>query len=98
MSDSTPSPPSMSLVPHHVSRDPPFDGDDNHPLPIIPDASIGDWTTAATKAGAATAGGCNNDRLKACIVDASEPSPCLPSPVPHGITLDAPSYRSTVRW
>jgi hypothetical protein len=41
MSDSTPSPPSASLVPHHVSRDPPFDGDDKHPLPIVPDASIG---------------------------------------------------------
>jgi superfamily II DNA helicase RecQ len=71
MSNLTPSPPSMSLIPHHVSRDPPFDGDDNHPLPIIPDASIGNRTTAATTAGAATAGGCNDDRLKACIVAAS---------------------------
>ena len=58
MSDSTPLPPLTSLIPHHVSRDPPFDGDDNHPLPIVPDASIG--------------GGCGNDRLKACIVAASE--------------------------
>jgi hypothetical protein len=71
MSDSTPSPPSTSLVPHYVSRDPPFDGDDNHPLPIVPDASIGDRTMAATMAGAATAGGCDDDRLKVCIVAAS---------------------------
>ncbi len=58
MADLTPSPPSLSLVPHDVSQAPPFDGNDNHPLPIIPDASIG--------------GGCNDDRLKACIVAASE--------------------------
>jgi superfamily II DNA helicase RecQ len=71
MSNSTPSPPSTSLIPHHVSRDPPFDGDNNHPPPIVPNASIGDQTTAATTAGTATAGGCNDDRLKACIVAAS---------------------------
>jgi hypothetical protein len=88
MSDSTPSPPSTSLVPHHVSRDHPFDGDDNHPLPIVPDASTGDRTTAAMTAGAVTAGGCDDERLKACIVDASKPLPCSPSLVPHGVTLD----------
>jgi hypothetical protein len=71
MSDSMPSPPSTSLVPHHVSRDPPFDGDNNHPLPIILDASIGDRTMAATTAGAATAGGCDDDHLKVCIVATS---------------------------
>jgi hypothetical protein len=72
MSDSTPSPPLTSRVPHDISRDHPFDGDDNYPLPIVPDASIGDQTMAATTAGAATAGGCDDDRLKACIVAASE--------------------------
>ncbi len=71
MFDSTPLPPSTSRIPHHVSWDPPFDGDDNHPLPIVPDASIGNRTTAAKMAGAATAGRCNDNRLKACIVAAS---------------------------
>jgi hypothetical protein len=71
-----------------ISRDPPFDGDDNHPLPIVMDASIGNRMTAATMAGAATAGGCDDDCLKACIVEASEPSPSSPSLVPHGVTLD----------
>ncbi len=75
MSDSTPLPPSTSLVPHHVLWDPPFDGDDNHPLPIIPDTSIGNWTMVATTAGTATASGCDDDCLKACIIDASKPSP-----------------------
>ncbi len=72
----------------NVFRPPPFDGDDNHPLPIVLAASIGYRMTAATMAGAATAGGCNDDHFKACIVDASEPLPSLPSLVPHGITLD----------
>ncbi len=71
-----------------VSRDPPFDGDDNHPLPIILDASIGDRMTAAMMAGAAKAGGCNNDCLKACVINASEPSPSSPSLIPHGVTYD----------
>jgi superfamily II DNA helicase RecQ len=71
MSDPTPLPPLTSLVPHHVSRDPPFDGDDNHPLPIVLDASIGNRTMAAMMAGAAAAGGCDDDCLKACIVAAS---------------------------
>jgi hypothetical protein len=100
MADSTPLPSLLSLVPHDVSQDPPFDGNNNHPLPIIPDAFIGDRTmaatmavmtaatTAATTAGAAAAGGCNDNCLKACIVAASMPSPSLLSLVPHGITLD----------
>jgi hypothetical protein len=40
MADPTPLPPSLSLVPHDVSQDPPFDRNDNHPLPIVPEASI----------------------------------------------------------
>jgi hypothetical protein len=39
-------------------------------------------------AGTAIAGRCNGDHLKACIIDASKPLPCLPSLIPHGITLD----------
>ncbi len=88
MSNSTPLPPLTSLIPHHISQDPPFDGDNNHPLPIVPDTSIGNRTMAATTAGAATAGGCKDDCLKACIVDASKPLPCSPSLIPHGITID----------
>jgi hypothetical protein len=88
MADLTPLPSLLSLVPYDVSQAPPFDGNDNHPLPIVSDTSIGDRTMAVTTAGAVTAGRCNNNRLKACIVAASMPLPSLPSLVPHGITLD----------
>jgi hypothetical protein len=58
MADLMPSPPLLSLIPHDISQDPPFNGNNNHPLPIVPEASIG--------------GGCNDDHLKVCIVAASE--------------------------
>jgi hypothetical protein len=54
MADSTPLPSLLSLVPHDVSRDPPFIRNNNHPLlPIVLDASIGNWTMFVTTAGAA---------------------------------------------
>jgi hypothetical protein len=63
---SNPPPRSPDLIPHEVSQDPPFDGNDNHPLPIVPDAIFGDQTTAGAAA-TITVFGCNDDRLKACI-------------------------------
>jgi hypothetical protein len=65
-----------------------FDGINPDPLPYVPGVNFGNPTTAVTTAGAATAGGCNNDRLKACIVAASKPLISLPSLIPQGVTLD----------
>jgi hypothetical protein len=83
-----PLPPSPSLDPHNVARDGSFDGIDSNPLPYVPDVDFSNLTMAVTTADAATASGCNNDRLKSCIVAASKPLISLPSLVPHGITLD----------
>jgi hypothetical protein len=88
MADLMPSPPLPSLAPHDIAWDGSFDGIDSDPLPYVPDVDFGDPTMAVTTAGTATAGGCNNDCLKACIVAASKPSISLPSLIPDGITLD----------
>jgi hypothetical protein len=70
MADSTPLPSLLSLIPHDVSRDPPFDGNNNHPIPIVPDASIGDWTDAdMDKVVALTRW--DDGHLMACIIAAS---------------------------
>jgi hypothetical protein len=68
----SPSPSLLSLVPHDISRDPPFDGDDNHPLPIVPDVLISNQTTAAMTAFTVATVACNNNCLKACIIAASK--------------------------
>jgi hypothetical protein len=83
-----PLPPLPSLAPHDVARDGSFNGINPNPLPYVPNVNFGNQMTAVMTAGAATAGGCNNDCLKACIVAASKPLISLPSLIPHGITLD----------
>jgi hypothetical protein len=88
MADLTPSPPSPTLAPHDVAQDGSFDKINSDPLPYVPDVDFGNLTMAVMTAGAATAGGCNDNSLKACIVAASKPSISLPSLVPHGVTLN----------
>ncbi len=88
MANLMPSPPLPSLAPQDIARDGSFDRINSNPFPYVPDVDFDNPTMAVTTAGAATAGRCNYDCLKACIIAASNPLISLPSLVPHGVTLD----------
>ena len=70
MADPNPTPRLPNIVPHEVTQDSPLDGSNIDPLSVLPDSSFDDWTADDT-AGAITILGCDNNRLKACIVTAS---------------------------
>jgi hypothetical protein len=70
MTNPTPPPRSPNLVPHAVTQDSPLDGNNIHPLPLIPDASVTDGTAAGTEA-TVPISGCHDDHLEACFSIAS---------------------------
>jgi superfamily II DNA helicase RecQ len=87
MANSTPLPSSLSLVPHNISQDPPFDGNDNHPLPIVPNTNFGNWMDADTDEVVALTR-CDDGNLKACIVAASTSVWGVPEMFPAQLDAD----------
>ena len=57
-------------APHEVTQDSPFEGHDNNPISHPPDKGFDDWSQADT-ARIVAMSGCNDDRLKSCIIAAS---------------------------
>ena len=71
MTEPPPPPPrSPDCAPHEVIQDNPLQGDEDDALSHPPDEGFDDWSPADTKRFAAMSG-CDDDRLKSCIIAAS---------------------------
>ena len=71
MTEPPPPPPrSPDYAPREVTQDFPFEGHDNNPISHPPDEGFDDWSPADTSRIVAMSG-CDDERLKSCIIAAS---------------------------
>ncbi len=70
MTEPPPPPRLPDYAPHKVTQDSPFEGHDNDPIFHPPDEGFVDWSPAET-AWIVTMSGCDNKRLKSCIIASS---------------------------
>ncbi len=61
---------SPDCVPHEITQDNPLQGDEDDALSHPPDEAFDDWSPADTERFVAMSG-CDDDRLKSCIIAAS---------------------------